>query len=97
MSCCSRNALVVAALLAMVLAAPAAVSAKERASSSSRALCRDVTAVRDSPDGYAIGYLHRPQRVTVLHEGVARWSLIRSRAGLVGWISEKALCPAARR
>jgi hypothetical protein len=93
-SSCSRNALVVVALLA--LAAPAAAPAKERAAPS-RALCRDVTAVRDSPDGYAIGHLHRPQRVTVLHEGVARWALIRSRAGLVGWISEKALCPAARR
>ena len=80
----------------LALAAPAASSAKERAASS-RALCRDVTAVRDSPDGYAIGYLFRPQRVTVLHEGVARWALVRSRAGLVGWISEKALCPAARR
>ena len=86
----------VVALLALALAAPAAASAKERAAPS-RALCRDVTAVRDSPDGYAIGYLFRPQRVTVLHEGVARWALIRSRAGLVGWISEKALCPAARR
>lgn len=94
MSCYSRNALVVVVLLALV--APAAASAKERAAPS-RALCRDVTAVRDSPDGYAIGYLHRPQRVTVLHEGVARWALVRSRAGLVGWISEKALCPAARR
>jgi hypothetical protein len=93
-SSCSRNALVVAALLA--LAAPAAASAKERAAPL-RALCRDVTAVRDSPDGYAIGHLFRPQRVTVLHEGVARWALIRSRAGLVGWISEKALCPPARR
>jgi hypothetical protein len=93
-SCCSRNALALLALLA--LAAPASAAAKERAASS-RALCRDVTAVRDSPDGYAIGYLFRPQRVTMLHEGVARWALIRSRAGLVGWISEKALCPAARR
>jgi hypothetical protein len=95
-SCCSRNALAVAALLALAPTVPASASAKERAATS-RALCRDVTAVRDSPDGYAIGYLHRPQRVTVLHEGVARWALIRSRAGLVGWISEKALCPAARR
>ncbi|HEX5922270.1 MAG TPA: SH3 domain-containing protein [Baekduia sp.] len=80
----------------LALAAPASASGKERAVPS-RALCRDVTAVRDSPDGYAIGYLFRPQRVTMLHEGVARWALIRSRAGLVGWISEKALCPAARR
>jgi hypothetical protein len=95
-SCCSRNPLAVTALLALALAVPASASAKERAAPS-RALCRDVTAVRDSPDGYAIGYLFRPQRVTVLHEGVARWALIRSRAGLVGWISEKALCPAARR
>jgi hypothetical protein len=85
---------VVVALL--MLAAPASASAKEGAVSS-RALCRDVTAVRDSPDGYAIGYLFRPQRVTMLHEGVERWALIRSRAGLVGWISERALCPAAPR
>jgi hypothetical protein len=93
-SCYSRNALVV--VVALALAVPAPASAKERAAPS-RALCRDVTAVRDSPDGYAIGYLFRPQRVAVLHEGVARWALIRSRTGLVGWISEKALCPAARR
>ena len=82
----------------MALIAAAAVAAPSSASASAsapptRALCRDVTAVRDSPDGYAIGWLHRPQRVTLLHEGVARWALIRSRGGLVGWISEKALCP----
>jgi hypothetical protein len=78
----------------LALAAPAVATADAKPAPS-RALCRDVTAVRDSPDGYAIGYLFRPQRVTILHEGVARWALIRSRAGLVGWISEKALCPAA--
>lgn len=85
MSCSSRSAaLAVGVLLAAVAPASAATT---------RALCRDVTAVRDSPDGYAIGYLHRPQRVTVLHDDVPRWALIRSRAGLVGWIAEKALCP----
>jgi hypothetical protein len=76
----------------LITAAPAAARP-----SGTRALCRDVTVVRDSPDGYAIAYLFRPQRVTVLHTGAERWALIRSRAGLVGWISEKALCPAARR
>jgi hypothetical protein len=80
----------VAAVTLLGVAAPASASAK---APPARALCRDVTAVRDSPGGYAIGYLHRPQRVTLLHEGVARWALVRTRDGLVGWISEKALCP----
>jgi hypothetical protein len=84
-------------VVALALTAPASASASAKERAPSRALCRDVTAVRDSPDGYAIGYLFRPQLVTMLHEGVARWALIRSRAGLVGWISEKALCPAGRR
>jgi hypothetical protein len=79
---------------AVLLAAPSPASAS--APSAGRALCRDVTAVRDSPDGYAIGYLYRPQRVTLVHDGVQRWSLIRSRTGLVGWIADKALCPAGR-
>jgi hypothetical protein len=95
-SCCSLSApraLAIGAALLAVAAAPASASAEP----ASRALCRDVTAMRDSPNGYAIGYLHRPQRVTLLHDGVLRWSLVRSRSGLVGWISDKALCPAGRR
>jgi hypothetical protein len=93
-SCFSRNAALAAGVVALLLIAAAPASAR---AASTRALCRDVTAVRDSPDGYAIGYLHRPQRVTVLHDDVPHWALIRSRTGTTGWISEKALCPRSAR
>jgi hypothetical protein len=93
-SCFSRNAALAAGVVVALLIAAAPASAR---AAPTRALCRDVTAVRDSPDGYAIGYLHRPQRVTVLHDDVPRWALIRSRAGITGWISEKALCPRSAR
>lgn len=75
---------------------PAAASARP---APARALCVDVVTVRDAPWGYAIGYLHRPRRLTVLADASAhRWLLVREvgGAGLSGWIPRGALCPARR-
>lgn len=88
-----RRALALAAtVLAVAGSAPAAASA--RPAPPTRTLCVDKVTVRDSPSGYAIGYLFRPQRLTLVSgHAVDHYVLIRSRRGLAGWIPEKALCP----
>ena len=83
-----------AALLPLGAAAPSA----HADTAPVRALCDDMVAVRDSPSGYAVGYLHRPQRLAVLTDSANhRWVLIRARGGLTGWILRGALCPAGHR
>jgi SH3-like domain-containing protein len=91
------SALVTVALLAAAVA-PAAASAKVRPlPRANRSLCADRVTVRDAPYGYAIGYLHRPQKLAVLGRPVDRWVLIRAREGLMGWIPNGALCPGQAR
>jgi len=63
----------------------------------SRALCADRVTVRDAPYGYAIGYLYRPERLSVYGRPIDRWVLVRAHDGLMGWIPNGALCPAAAR
>lgn len=96
-----RRALAGALLTLSVSAAagfvPAAASASSQAPARQRTLCMDKVTVRDSPYGYAIGHLFRPQRVTIVSShAVNRYVLIRARSGLVGWIPNGALCPPAR-
>ena len=85
-----------AALLPLGAAAP---SARADTGAATRTLCVDMVALRDSPSGYAVGYLHRPQRLYVLTDSTNhRWVLVRAaRGGLTGWILRGALCPAGRR
>lgn len=88
-------ALASALAVAFACAAPAAATAKPPAPPT-RALCVDRVTVRDAPYGYAIGYLHRPQRLAVYGRPIERWVLIRARDGLTGWIPERSLCRAGR-
>lgn len=99
MSSCSiraegRRALALAAaLLAVAGSAPAAAAARR---APVRTLCVDKVTVRDSPQGFAIGHLFRPQRLKLMTAHATHgYVLIRARGGLVGWIRKGALCPAA--
>ncbi|WP_445152607.1 SH3 domain-containing protein [Baekduia sp. Peel2402] len=86
----------VSALLAVVaLVAPTAAAAKQ-APPPKRKLCVDRVTVRDAPHGFAVGYLYRPQKLSVYGRPVDRWVLIRARDGLMGWVPERALCRRAR-
>jgi hypothetical protein len=87
--------LTVAALTptAVAGATPAAAEAVPGAKRERR-LCVDKVTLRDSPLGYAIGHLNKPQRLRVVDDAEEhRWVLVRSRRGLSGWIPRKALCP----
>lgn len=68
--------------------APVAADAAVR-----RSLCAERANLRDSPDGFIIGRLRRPQRVTVLRRSAnRRWSHVRVRGGLTGWLPSGSLC-----
>jgi hypothetical protein len=81
--------------LALAGAGAGAVPAQAKAPPK-RKLCVDRIAVRDTPEGYAIGYLHRPQKLSVYGRPVDHWVLVRGRHDLQGWIPEKALCKRGR-
>jgi hypothetical protein len=90
----------VVAASALLLGAPAPSRAATVAARKPpvRSLCADTVTVRDSPRGYAIGHLAKPQKLKVLvrsRAGKAPWVLVRAAPpddDLTGWIPEGALC-----
>jgi len=89
---CSARARTALALVALGLAA-AGAPAPAAAASGERRICVDKVAVWDSPGGFVIAYLYRPQTLKVL--GTARrrtWSLVRFDDGPRGWIPTKKIC-----
>jgi len=74
-------------LVTLTLAVPAAAS--------TRRLCARSAALRDSPEGFVIGRLYRPQRLRYVRRSAnRRWALVRTRAGVAGWITYRSLCRA---
>jgi hypothetical protein len=72
-------------LVTLALAAPAAAS--------TRRLCARSATLRDSPEGFVIGRLYRPQRLRYVRRSAnRRWALVRTHAGLAGWIPYRSLC-----
>ena len=79
-------ALVLLLLLLMASAPPAHAA-------SARRLCASSAILRDSPEGFVIGRLYRPQRLRYIRRSAnRRWALVRTRAGLAGWIPHRSLC-----
>jgi len=79
-------ALVLLLLLLMASAPPAHAA-------STRGLCARSAILRDSPEGFVIGRLYRPQRLRYIRRSAnRRWALVRTRAGLAGWIRYRSLC-----
>ena len=78
-------------LLLLVLMA----SAPPARASSTRRLCAHSAILRDSPEGFVIGRLYRPQRLRYKRRSAnRRWALVRTRAGVAGWIPYRSLCRA---
>ena len=76
-----------ALLLASVVATAEAAS--------TRRLCAKVATLRDSPEGFVIGRLYRPQRLRQQRRSAnRRWALVATRAGVTGWILDRSLCRA---
>ena len=60
---------------------------------STRRLCASSAILRDSPEGFVIGRLYRPQRLRYIRRSAnRRWALVRTRSGLAGWIRYRSLC-----
>jgi hypothetical protein len=82
------RAVVLALILLLVMASAPAAHA-----SSTRRLCARSAILRDSPEGFVIGRLYRPQRLRYIRRSAnRRWALVRTRSGLTGWITYRSLC-----
>jgi len=82
--------LAVALLLSLLLALIPAITAH---AASTRRLCARSAVLRDSPEGFVIGRLYRPQRLRYVRRSAnRRWALVRTRSGLTGWIAYRRLC-----
>jgi hypothetical protein len=83
----ARLIVLVLALSLLMALVPAADAA------STRRLCARTALLRDSPEGFVIGRLHRPQRLRYVRRSAnRRWALVRTRSGLAGWIRYRSLC-----
>jgi hypothetical protein len=84
-----------AATLALVLVLLVTLTPADAADASTRRLCARVAALRDSPEGFVVGYLRRPQRLRYIRRSAnRRWALVKTRAGVAGWIPARSLCRA---
>jgi hypothetical protein len=82
-----RALVVVLVLLLLMASAPTADAA------STLRLCARSAVLRDSPEGFVIGRLYRPQRLRYVRRSAnRRWALVRTRTGLAGWIPYRSLC-----
>jgi hypothetical protein len=82
-----RARVLVLALLLLMASAPTAHAG------STHRLCARSAVLRDSPEGFVIARLQRPQRLRYLRRSANhRWALVRTRTGLVGWIRHRSLC-----
>ena len=82
------RALVLVLLLLLLMA-----SAPPAHAASTRRLCASSAILRDSPEGFVIGRLYRPQRLRYIRRSAnRRWALVRTRSGVAGWITYRSLC-----
>ena len=82
----------VAVLLTMVLVS---LTLSAPAAASTRRLCARSAALRDSPEGFVIARLYKPQRLRYVRRSAnRRWALVRTRSGVAGWIRYRSLCRA---
>jgi hypothetical protein len=92
---CGRAKPGLAILLASIGLAAAGASAPPAASAASgqKRICVDKVAVWDSPGGFVIAYLYRPQTLRVISTAHRRrWSLVRFDSGSRGWIPTSKIC-----
>ena len=87
-----RRATVTTLVVALVLSAAIATTGQ---AATMRTLCAPSAVLRDTPDGFVIARLARPQRFRLQRHNVnRRWALVVTRNGLVGWLPASILCRA---
>jgi hypothetical protein len=88
-----RAPLTTLAVLGLLLAFTGPAASADAATT--RSLCARTAVLRDSPEGFVIGRLHRPQRLRLQRRSAnRRWALVITRGGAVGWIPARSLCRA---
>lgn len=81
------------ALVVVLLMLVLAVSLAGPAAASTRRLCARSALLRDSPEGFVIARLYRPQRLRYHRRSAnRRWALVTTRAGVAGWMPYRSLC-----
>lgn len=55
-------------------------------------ICRSGVTLRDSPQGFVIGYLRRGERVRRLPSSDRRWARVDTAIRVRGWVPRAALC-----
>ncbi len=87
------RSLTITILLAVLLLSATLAAAAQAATA--RSLCARTAVLRDSPEGFVIGRLYRPQRLQVQRRSAnRRWALVVTRAGAAGWLPARSLCRA---
>jgi hypothetical protein len=82
-----------ALLLMSAVAVTLAIDAAAADAAQRRSLCARTANLRDSPDGFVIGRLRRPQRLVVLRRSAnRRWTHVRVQSGLNGWLPSTSVC-----
>ena len=82
-----------AVLLMTTLVTLAVLAAPALAQQQRRSLCSRTANLRDSPNGFVIGRLTRPQRLTVMRRSAnRRWTHVRVQSGIAGWIPSSSVC-----
>ncbi len=85
--------LLVVLLMSAIALTTLTVGAAPADAAERRSLCAKRANLRDSPDGFVIGRLRRPQRLTVLRRSAnRRWVNVRVQSGLVGWLPARSVC-----
>jgi hypothetical protein len=87
-----RPTALTALVVALALIATLAPSAD---AATMRSLCAPTAVLLDSPEGFAIAHLRRPERLEVRRRSAnGRWALVVTGRGTVGWLPVNRLCRA---
>jgi hypothetical protein len=80
-------------LMSLAALTLAAVPAAPAQSAERRSLCARTANLRDTPNGFVIGRLRRPQRLVLLRRSAnRRWAHVRVQSGLIGWSPARSVC-----
>lgn len=89
-----RRAALTALIVALVISVALATTAEAEAAAI-RNLCAPAAVLRESPNGFVIARLQRPERLQLQRRSAnRRWALVITRHGLAGWLPATILCRA---
>ena len=89
----SPRRLLVLLMIALTSLTPIALDPASAEAATRGKLCAERANLRDSPRGFIIGRLRRPQRLTIIRRNPdRRWTQVRTSTGLAGWLPSGSVC-----